>query len=91
LSAKIEAPHCYFSCLQLFFIAGGVDEVEFVKIALGVAKTMEAAHEQKYMHRDLKPPNVVIRKDGTPVIVDWGLAVNLKTSSPNDANIGTAR
>ena len=32
------------------------------------------AHEQRGIHRDLKPTNIMIRQDGTPKILDFGMA-----------------
>ncbi|MCP4415031.1 MAG: serine/threonine protein kinase, partial [Chloroflexi bacterium] len=42
--------------------------VRQVAVALGVA------HKAQVVHRDLKPGNVLIRPDGTPVLVDLGIA-----------------
>lgn len=38
-----------------------------------IAEGLAAAHAQAVVHRDLKPQNVRVRPDGTPVIVDFGL------------------
>lgn len=43
--------------------------VRQVALALGVA------HKAKVVHRDMKPGNVLVRPDGTPVLVDLGIAV----------------
>src|SRR5262245_51503900 len=39
-----------------------------------VADALHHAHQQGVVHRDVKPSNIMIRADGTPVIMDFGLA-----------------
>ena len=52
-----------------------------------LAKTVGELHEAGYVHRDLKPANILLRKDGSPVLIDLGLAKRISgapQSSPAD-------
>ena len=44
------------------------------EIILGIAEGLAYSHAQGVIHRDLKPMNVLLTKDFTPKISDWGLS-----------------
>ena len=53
---------------------GTLSEVETVKLLKPIAAALDYAHVEGVIHRDVKPGNVMIRKDGRPFILDFGIA-----------------
>lgn len=54
---------------------GPLDMLEVVRIAMQVARGLEAAHEQGLVHRDIKPANILLENGCNRVqITDFGLA-----------------
>jgi serine/threonine protein kinase len=53
---------------------GKLSERETRRIAIEICKGLEHAHEQKIIHRDIKPGNILVGRDGMIKIADFGIA-----------------
>ena len=53
---------------------GGLALLELVDIALQTGSALAAAHQAGIVHRDVKPENVMLRRDGYVKVLDFGLA-----------------
>ena len=59
---------------------------EAVSIAIQVSMGIEAAHNNHIIHRDIKPQNIIISKDGKVKVTDFGIA-KAATSNTITSNV----
>ena len=45
-----------------------------LRTAIAIARALEAMHGCGVLHRDLKPGNVMLREDGSPALIDFGMS-----------------
>jgi serine/threonine protein kinase len=62
---------------ELIAARGPLAESIAIALAMGIAGELEVLHQQRIIHRDVKPDNVMIMKLGKhyqPIVVDYGIA-----------------
>ena len=79
LSAKLKAE-------------GRLDVIETMSIVAQTADALHAAHEHGTIHRDVKPGNLIVKPNGTVILVDFGVARSNAVTSMTALNaiVGTA-
>ncbi|MBL8797585.1 MAG: protein kinase [Planctomycetia bacterium] len=63
-------------------------EAESIRIVGQVAQGLHWAHKMGVIHRDVRPGNIMIARDGTAKLADLGLVVDMEDLPEADFNIG---
>ena len=61
----------------------GLKEVEALRYVEQIACALRVVHNAGLLHRDLKPPNVMLRENDEVALIDFGLARALDGSTPS--------
>ena len=65
---------------------GALHPIEAVRIMMQIVSATAAAHQNRIIHRDIKPQNILIDKEGNVKITDFGIAVALSDTSLTQTN-----
>ncbi|HMC39070.1 MAG TPA: serine/threonine-protein kinase, partial [Acidimicrobiales bacterium] len=65
---------------------GPVDPVEVTRTGIKIAGALETAHRNGFLHRDMKPQNILVTQFGEPALADFGVAA-LQASAQATAGV----
>jgi serine/threonine protein kinase len=73
-------------------VAGQLGVAETMSIVAQAADALHAAHQNGTVHRDVKPGNLIVKPNGTVILVDFGVARSAAVTSVTGLNaiVGTA-
>lgn len=63
-----------FSLSKLLKQGRRFNEASLLALIRPIAEGLERAHRVGVLHRDIKPPNILVNEDGRPVLIDFGSA-----------------
>ena len=77
----------YFPCGDLRArMKAGITPLEAATILRQMAEALQVLHAAGVLHRDLKPGNVMLREDGSVVLIDFGMSKQLQLDAAITGN-----
>lgn len=93
----ITAGHNYFVmdfvegvALDEFVRASSLPLRSTLELFAKVCEAVQAAHLKGVIHRDLKPSNIRVRRDGTPQVLDFGLAKSVTHNGNGESGLASS-
>ena len=68
---------------------GKLEIKEAIGIAIQIAQGLEAAHDNHIVHRDIKPQNIIISREGKVKVADFGIAKAATTNTVTQNAVGS--
>lgn len=72
---------------QYLMRCGKLTEIEIRQVFHPLLQTLQALHDKQCLHRDIKPPNILLRSDGSPVLLDFGATHDALLHQEADYNV----
>jgi len=69
---------------------GAIDSEKAIDISLQTAEGISAAHKKGIIHRDIKPQNIILARDGSVKVADFGIAKAVTGETISTAVLGSA-
>ncbi len=63
------------------------ERVELLANLVSIAEALAYAHEQRVVHRDVTPNNILLGKRGEATLIDWGIARDLDAPAGSEPSI----
>lgn len=77
---------CRESLAQQMRTSGPIPAAEVTRIGIKIAGALETAHRNGFLHRDMKPQNILVTQFGQPALADFGVAA-LQASAQMTAGV----
>jgi serine/threonine-protein kinase PknK len=77
---------CKESLAQVVRASGPLDARTVMRVGVKVAGALETAHRNGFLHRDMKPQNILVTQFGEPALADFGVAA-LQASAQATAGV----
>ena len=71
------------------YMKGKLDIREALNISVQIASGLSAAHENRIIHRDIKPQNIIMSRDGKVKVTDFGIAKVADSTTVTTTAAGT--
>jgi Tol biopolymer transport system component len=82
--AYLVMEHLEGETLGSRLVKGPLEVGELVRVAIQIAEALDVAHRQGFIHRDLKPGNIMLTRSGAKLL-DFGLAKSTTEAAVTDA------
>jgi serine/threonine protein kinase len=96
---EIEKTHSFYGAMIMEYVEYTLEHwcglkniciAQKLNVLISICDGLLYLHENKVIHRDLKPVNILVDKSGRPVIADFGEAKILASVNKNSVLLGTA-